>query len=113
MQVELNDSPLYLDGLVVECILCNLRASDLATVSRVCRALQLPAAAAAHKQVLELVARMECTLLRHCERGSWITQLREWELLTAANIIWLQADEELLKSLDSEPDVFQAALQLS
>ena len=72
MQVELNDSPLYLDGLVVECILCNLRASDLATVSRVCRALQLPAAAAAHKQVLELVARMECTLLRHCERGSWI-----------------------------------------
>ena len=49
MQVELNDQPVYLDGLIVECILCNLRARDLATVSSVCRALQLPAAAAAQR----------------------------------------------------------------
>ena len=106
MQVELNDQPVYLDGLIVECILCNLRARDLATVSSVCRALQLPAAAAAHKQVLDLVARMECTLLRHCERGSWISQLKAWEAARAAVRMWLcAADPDHLVLTERDGDM--------
>ena len=105
MQVELNDQPVYLDGLIVECILCNLRARDLATVSSVCRALQLPAAAA-HKQVLDLVARMECTLLRHCERGSWISQLKAWEAARAAVRMWLcAADPDHLVLTERDGDM--------
>jgi len=38
-----------------------------------------------------LVGRMQCVLLRHCERGSWITQLREWEEVEKANLMWFQA----------------------
>merc|ERR1719174_3664633 len=34
--------------------------------------------------------------MRHCERGSWISQLREWELMYASNLLWLQADAEHL-----------------
>ena len=106
LQVELNDQPVYLDGLIVECILCNLRARDLATVSSVCRALQLPAAAAAHKQVLDLVARMECTLLRHCERGSWISQLKAWEAARAAVRMWLcAADPDHLVLTERDGDM--------
>jgi hypothetical protein len=37
---------------------------------------------------------MQCALLRHCERGSWITMLREWEALEAKNLVWLQAEDE-------------------
>ena len=41
MQMQLRcGSEFYLDGLMVECILLNLRSRDLATVSTVCRALQ-------------------------------------------------------------------------
>ena len=92
MQMQLRcGSEFYLDGLMVECILLNLRSRDLATVSTVCRALRLPSQSAAYRALSALVQRMQCTLLRHYERGSWISQLREWEQLSNANLVWLQA----------------------
>jgi len=92
MQMQLRcGSEFYLDGLMVECILLNLGSRDLATVSTVCRALRLPSQSAAYRALSALVQRMQCTLLRHYERGSWISQLREWEQLSNANIVWLQA----------------------
>ena len=92
MQMQLRcGSEFYLDGLMVECILLNLRSRDLATVSTVCRALRLPAQSAAYRALTALVQRMQCALLRHYERGSWISQLREWEQLGSANLVWLQA----------------------
>ena len=35
---------------------------------------------------------LQCCVLRHFERGSYIQQLAEWEALSAANQVWLQAD---------------------
>ena len=40
-----------------------------------------------------LIKRMQATLLRHLERGSWIAQLRDWEAIEATNLLWLQAGE--------------------
>mmetsp|Transcript_49360 Transcript_49360/g.106910 ORF Transcript_49360/g.106910 Transcript_49360/m.106910 type:complete len:340 (-) Transcript_49360:1257-2276(-) len=84
----------FLDGLVVECILLNLKADDLHSVSITCRSLRFPAQAAAHRALLLLAESLSCTLLRHCERGSWISQLREWEAVRQANLVWLNGDEK-------------------
>ena len=92
MQMQLRcGAEFYLDGLIVECILLNLRSRSLATVTRVSMALRKPAQSAANRARTALVDRMQCTLLRHYERGSWISQLREWETLEADNKVWLQA----------------------
>lgn len=82
----------FLDGLVLETILCSLRAVDLRSVSSTCRALCMPAQAAAHRSLQTLLQRLQCTTLRELERGSWITQLLEWEIVVGDNVAWLQAD---------------------
>ena len=49
MQIQLHSgAEFYLDGLIVECILGNLRARSLATAAMLCRTLRLPAQAAAY-----------------------------------------------------------------
>ena len=85
---------IYLDGLVIECILSTFKARDLAVLSQVCSHLRAPAQLAAHRALQLLVRRLQAKLLRHCERSSWITQLREWEALETANLVWLQAEED-------------------
>ena len=96
MQLHLpkTGSEIYLDGLILECIFSNFQARDLATISGVCRALRSPSQLAAHRSLVLLVQKMQCSLLRHCERGSWIHQLREWEAFQTANVMWLQATQE-------------------
>ena len=84
----------YLDGLIIETILSTFGARDLALLSAVCHSMRAPAQLAAHRSLVGLVRRMQCALLRHCERGSWITMLREWEALEAKNLVWLQAEDE-------------------
>jgi len=76
----------------VEAILLNLCAKELATVSTVCRALRTPAQQAAHRGLVKLVTKMQGILLSHCERGSWVSQLREWETVRASCVMWLQAE---------------------
>jgi len=85
---------LYLDGLIVEAIFLNLNAKELATASTVCRALRAPAQLAAYRALVQLVMRMQSTLLRHCERGSWVSQLREWESVQHSCVMWLQAEAQ-------------------
>ena len=95
----------YLDGLIIETILSTFCARDLSVLSNVCHTLRAPAQLAAHRTLVSLVRRLQCTLLRHCERGSWIAQLREWEAVEASNLIWLQAEAEsttLVKQGDQE-----------
>jgi len=93
MQVHLRSgADFYLDGLIVEAIMLNLSAKELATVSSVCHALRTPAQLAAHRGLVQLVNRMQGVLLRHCERGSWISQLREWESVRTSCVMWLQAE---------------------
>ncbi|KAL3904373.1 MAG: hypothetical protein SGPRY_011306, partial [Prymnesium sp.] len=87
-----NGSDCYLDGLIVEAILVNLCAKDLAIVSTVCRALRAPAQQAAHRGLVKLVQSSQGMLLRHCERGSWVSQLREWETVRSSCVMWLQAE---------------------
>lgn len=82
----------YLDGLMIETILSTFGAKDLALLSSVCHTMRAPAQLSAHRTLIGIVRRMQCVLLRHCERGSWITQLRDWEVLEASNLIWLQAE---------------------
>ena len=94
MQLRIASTDFYLDGLILETILETFRARELATLSGVCRALRSPAQLAAHRALLAIVQHMQSSLLRHCERGSWIHQLGEWEAVMAANVIWLQADAE-------------------
>jgi len=107
MQMQLRcGTEFYLDGLVVECILLNLRSRDLATISAVCRALRLPAQSAAYRALTGLVQRMQCTLLRHYERGSWIAQLREWETLLADNLVWLQAAASNVVTVEKEKQTY-------
>lgn len=93
MQIQLHSgAEFYLDGLIVECILGNLRARSLATAAMLCRTLRLPAQAAAYRALTTIVDRMQCELMQRYERGSsWIRQLREWESLDADNKVWLQA----------------------
>ena len=93
MQIQLRSgAEFYLDGLIVECILGNLRSRGLATAAMVCRTLRLPAQAAAYRALTTIVDRMQCELMQRYERGSsWIRQLREWETLEADNKVWLQA----------------------
>ena len=93
MQIQLRSgAEFYLDGLIVECILGNLRSRGLATAAMVCRTLRLPAQAAAYRSLTTIVDRMQCELMQRYERGSsWIRQLREWETLEADNKVWLQA----------------------
>jgi len=55
--------------------------------------MRAPAQLAAHRILVAVVRRMQSSLLRHCERGSWIAQLREWEALEASNLVWLQAND--------------------
>ena len=94
MQLHLRSGmDVYLDGLCVECILSTFNARDLAVLSQVCQTMRAPAQLAAHRTLLLLVRRLQATLLRHCERGSWIAQLREWEATKQANLVWLQAEE--------------------
>lgn len=83
----------YLDGLVIETILSTFAARDLAVLSQVCQTMRAPAQLAAHRILVAVVRRMQSSLLRHCERGSWIAQLREWEALEASNLVWLQAND--------------------
>ena len=53
MQIQLRSgAEFYLDGLLVECILADLRARNLASVAMVCRSLRLPAQAAAWAAVM-------------------------------------------------------------
>ena len=107
MQMQLRcGSEFYLDGLVVECILLNLRSRDLATISTICRALRLPSQSAAYRALTALVQRMQCTLLRHYERGSWISQLREWETLVSDNLIWLQAAASNVVTIDKAEQTY-------
>ena len=93
MQMQLRSgAEFYLDGLIVECILGNLRSRALATAAMVCRTLRLPAQAAAYRSLTTIVDRMQCELMQRYERGSsWIRKLREWETLEADNKVWLQA----------------------
>ena len=84
MQLDCGGNEYYLDGLVLDCILSSFNARELARLSAVCKALRSPAQLAAHRALLAIVRRLDCTLLRHCERGSWIHQLAEWETLAAA-----------------------------
>ena len=86
----------FLDGLVVECILLNLCANDLANVCSACRSLCCPSQGAAERALAALIQKLQCALLRHCERGSWIAQLREWETVQACNLVWLQGDTDSL-----------------
>jgi len=83
----------YLDGLVVETILSHFSARDLALLCSVCQTLRAPVQLAAQRTLVGLVRRLQGSLLRHCERGSWITQLRQWELLEQSNRVWLQANK--------------------
>lgn len=93
MQLVLKSgTEIYLDGLCIECILSTFAARDLAVLSRVCQTLRAPAQLAAHRTLVQLVRRLQTMLLRHCEKGSWIAQLRMWEALEAANLVWLQAE---------------------
>ena len=89
-----SDQEFYLDGLIIENILSSFAARDLAVLSAVCSSLRAPAQLAARSTLISLAKRMQATLLRQCERGSWIAQLREWEALEATNLIWLQAEEK-------------------
>jgi hypothetical protein len=82
----------FLDGLIVETILLNLRAGDLARVCSSCRSLCMPSQAAAHRSLLELLSRLQCSTLRDLERGSWIVQLAKWEDVVSDNVVWLQAE---------------------
>mmetsp|Transcript_43499 Transcript_43499/g.143969 ORF Transcript_43499/g.143969 Transcript_43499/m.143969 type:complete len:344 (-) Transcript_43499:398-1429(-) len=84
----------YLDGLVLETILLNLRAADLANVCLTCRALSQPAQAAARGAAQLLLTRLQTTRMREMERGSAIAQLLSWESVVGDNLVWLQAVEE-------------------
>jgi hypothetical protein len=95
---------IYLDGLILECILSTFAARDLAVLSQVCQTLRAPAQLSAHRTLIQLVRRLQATLLRHCERGSWIAQLRSWEALEAANLVWLQADEASTTLVDQDDE---------
>ena len=68
----------YLDGLVLETILLNLRAADLAHVCLTCRALSQPAQAAARGAAQLLLTRLQTTRMREMERGSATAQTRDW-----------------------------------
>ena len=105
----------YLDGLIIECILSTFRAADLATLSQVCHAMRAPAQLAAHRTLVMLIKRMQATLLRHLERGSWIAQLRDWEAIEATNLLWLQAGETPANLVPSsgEDRLVQSAADLS
>jgi len=84
----------YLDGLIIETILSTFCARDLVVLSAVSHSMRAPAQLAAHRSLVALVRRLQCKLLRHCERGSWIAQLREWEAVEASNLVWLQAEAD-------------------
>lgn len=104
-------SGVWLDGLVVECILLNLSADDLARVCLACKALSEPAQAAAKSLLLELMCRIECTPMQRCDRGTSIAQLRAWGETIRKNLVWLQADADaaVLVVQDGEPRVKSAA----
>ena len=92
MQVTCSGQEFYLDGLVLDVILDGFCARELGRLTGVCKALRLPAQLAAHRALVELVMHLQCCVLRHFERDSYIHQLAEWEALSAANQVWLQAD---------------------
>lgn len=92
MQITVKGNDIYLDGLVLECILNSFCASDLAILATVCRDLRSPVRLAARRTLADLMRRLQCVQLRHYERGSLMQRLAEWEALEAANKIWLQAD---------------------
>ena len=93
MHVHLSSgADFYLDGLVVDSILSHMGSRELATLSTTCKAMQGPSQQMAQRKLVYLVSRMQGTLLRHCERGSHISQLREWETVEASNVLWLQAE---------------------
>ena len=66
----------------------------------------LPSQSAAYRALTALVQRMQCTLLRHSERGSWISQLREWETLVSDNLIWLQAAASNVVTIDKAEQTY-------
>ena len=93
MQLHLSGGvEVYLDGLILETILSTFKARDLAQLALVCQSLRAPAQLAAHRSLVLPVKRLQGTLLRHLERGSWIAQLREWEALALRQEVWFQAE---------------------
>jgi len=104
MQLTLAGRDFYLDGLVLECILSNFTARGLAIISEVSRCLRAPAQLAAHRSLVLLVQQLQSSLLRHCQRGSWIGQLADWEAVAAANVLWLQAEEAHTASVKQGDD---------
>jgi hypothetical protein len=84
----------YLDELVLECILKSLTAKQLSCISLVCKSLYDTAQHAATSAVFQVVERVESVLVPRFVRGSWIHELRDWELLEANNLVWYQADPE-------------------
>lgn len=86
----------WLDGLCTESILLQLGAEDLASVCLVCRDMRMPAQAAAHQLMLLLLQRLNITVQRQCERGSWIVQLLGWERVEASLKVWHKAEETRL-----------------
>lgn len=103
----------WLDGLCTESILLHLGAEDLASVCLVCRDMLMPAQAAAHQSMLLLLQRLNVTVQRQCERGSWIVQLRGWERVEISLKLWHKAEEtELGTDADGQEHV-QAVADLS
>lgn len=93
MQLRLRSgAEFFLDGLVIDSILLHLSSADLCAACATCKSLVWPTQAVAHRQLNLLAESLQCSLLRHCERGTWIAQLREWEEVKAANLVWLQGD---------------------
>ena len=89
----------YLDELVMECILLNFSGAHLAMLCSVSKCLQAPTQAVAHRQLLTLMRRVQCTPQRVCEEGSRIVQLRQWEALERGMHVWLQADPDAITTV--------------
>jgi len=86
----------FLDGLLVETILSNLGATDLAAVAATCSSLRRPCEAVAATSLRLLLVRMQTEPVRaELVRGA-IARLMLWELIAADCHLWLQADERYL-----------------
>jgi hypothetical protein len=76
--------------------------------------LQAPSKAAAHRKLLTLMLRAQCTPLRACERGSRIAQLRQWEAFERSNHVWMQADASAVsKGKEADPQHVKSCIDLS
>ena len=91
MHLHIGATDFWLDGLIIETILGYFCASQLATLCAVCKSLRPPAQLASHRALIGLVSCLQSSLLQHYARGTWIHQLRNWEAMHAATVMWLQA----------------------